>query len=133
VFPLRANPGAAIAAQRAATAEDYAEEATTDWLTGTRVQPRDWRLTETQKPDRSTASALWIDGNAGLGGLDARLRQARNSVLGDGLAPVLMAVSVDADGVMDGRRRQAARGVIRDFLDAQGDLEARAVALARLR
>jgi hypothetical protein len=128
-FPPRANPGALQRARRAATGEDLAEETVLDHLTGTRVRPASWQLAETQQPDRSTASAVWIDADPTLEGLRGRLRQARNGLFGAAFAPVLVAVGID--DVTDPRRRRQARQVIGDFLDAQGDLQAVAVALAR--
>ena len=128
VFPPRANPGTLIAARRRAGAEDQAEDVITGPLAGAPA----WRLAETEHPDRLTATALWIDGDAGLGGLAGRLRQAGNSILGDGLAPVLMAVRIDGDGpAMDPHQRQQARAAIRGFIAAQGDVQATAIGLAR--
>ena len=130
VFPPRANPAALIAARRGAGAEETADDAITGPLAGA----PGWHLVETEKPTRMTATALWIDGEAGLGGLAGRLRQARNSILGGAFAPVLMAVRIDPpadDGPMSRARREQARTVIRGFIDAQGDLSGRAVLLAR--
>ena len=130
VFAPRANPALLVAAGRRATGEDQAEEATTGRITGERVRPADWQLVET--PGRMTAVALWIDGDAGLAGLRGRLRQARNSLLGTDYAPVLMAVWVDGgDTPLDRRHREQAVETLRAFLDAQGDLEDRAAALAQ--
>ena len=131
VFSVRANPAAVIAARRAATAEDIADETVAEWLTGTTVQPRSWQLVETEKPDRSSASTVWIDGDPSPGGLRGRLRQARNSLFGADFAPVLVTVAVETGGPLDRLQRQRARLLIGNFLDAQGDLNATAVALAR--
>jgi exosortase A len=130
VFPPRANPASLIAARRGAAAEDQAAEAVTTPLAGA----PGWRLVETEKPDRMTATALWIDGEAGLGGLAGRLRQARNSLLGGAFAPVLMAVRIDAppeDGPMRSGQRQEARAAVSAFIAAQDDLPGRAARLAR--
>ncbi len=131
VFPPRTNPAALIAARRGAGAEDFAEDVVTGQIAGAAA----WRLVETEKPDRMTATALWIDGDPGLGGLAGRLRQARNSIMGGDFAPVLITVRVDGnapDGVSMSRgQRQQAREVIRAFIDAQDDLPGRAILLAR--
>jgi hypothetical protein len=75
---------------------------------------------------------LWIDGDPGLSGLAARLRQARNGVFGAAYAPVLMAVGIDAgQAAMTPRDRAEARAEIVAFLDGQEDLNTRAVTLAR--
>jgi len=132
VFSPRANPGVLIAARRQAGAEDLAENVITGQLAVAHGPPPVWQLVETEKPDRVAATALWIDGDPGLGGLAGRLRQARNSILGGSLAPVLMAVSIDGgDASMDGRRREQARAAIHTFLDAQGELNELVVRLAR--
>ena len=132
VFPPRTNPARLIAAQRAATAEDQAEDTATGRVAVSAGRPHTWRLAETQQPDRSTATALWIDGDPDLAGLPARLRQARNSVLGTAFAPVLMAVSIDAgEARMNPQQSALARAMIAAFLAAQGDLHAAAVRLAR--
>ena len=132
VFSPRANPAVLIVAQRSAGAEDETEDTIVGGLTGLHSPPLAWRLVEGSKPDRLTASALWIDGDPDLGGLAARLRQARNSLFGGGLAPVLVAVRIDGDArPMDRLRRQQAHEAIRAFIDAQGDLHGRVVALAR--
>jgi exosortase/archaeosortase family protein len=125
VFSPRANPAILIAAQRSAGAET--EDAIVGGLSGLHSPPHAWRLVEASKPDRVCASALWIDGDPDLGGLAARLRQARNSLFGGGLAPVLVAVRIDGDA----RPMDRAREAIRAFIAAQGDLDRRVVALAR--
>ena len=132
VFPPRANPALLVRALRTETAEDHADETRTDRVTVPGGQPRNWRLAETQRPDRSTATALWIDGNPDLNGLAGRLRQARNSILGTDLAPVLIAVSADAgDTSMDRQKREQAGAAIRTFLEAQGNLQATVLQIAR--
>ena len=130
VFSPRANPTTLVAAQRHAGAEDLAEDAVTGQLAT--AQGLVWRLVEAEKPDCMTATALWIDGDPGLVGLAGRLRQARNSLLGSGFAPVLMAVRIDGDGVAAGRHQHhpAREDTIRGFIDAQGDLSGLAVRLA---
>ena len=132
VFSPRANPALPIVTRRSAGTEDLAEDVTTSPLAVAHGPPSAWRLVETEKPDRVTASALWIDGDPGLGGLAGRLRQARNSIFGGDFAPVLVAVSIDGDGPpMVPRQRQQARAAIRAFIDAQGDLQAAVIGLAR--
>lgn len=129
VFPARANPARPIAARRSAVAQDLAEDAAISSFAAAGVP---WQLVETQMPDHVAASALWIDGNPALGGLAGRLRQARNSLFGGDFAPVLVAVSIDDNGTQMGpRQRQQAGAAISAFLDAQGNLNGRVVALAR--
>jgi exosortase A len=132
VFPVRANPARPLAAQRSAELQDLAEDVAISPLAVAPMPSPAWRLVETQQPDHVAASALWIDGNPGLGGLAGRLRQARNSLFGGAFAPVLAAVSVDSDGApMSPLQRRQARATLLAFLGAQNGLNERIVALAR--
>ena len=132
VFSPRTGPAELIAARRGAEVAETAEDVITGQIAGTRGPPPVWRLVEVEKSDRVTATALWIDGDSELGGLAGRLRQASNSLLGGRFAPVLMVLRLDDNSApMDNSRRQQAHETIRDFLDAQGDLDTRAAALAR--
>jgi len=129
VFPVRANPALPIAVRRSTGAEDLSEDVAVSPFTAVQVP---WQLVETQQPDHVAASALWIDGDPALGGIAGRLRQARNSLFGGDFAPVMVMVSLDGDGSPIGlRQRQQAGTVIRAFVDAQGGLNERIVALAR--
>jgi exosortase len=132
VFATRANPALPLARRRSAGNEDLAEDVVTGSLAVAQGPPSAWRLAETTTPDRVTASALWIDGDPNLGGLAGRLRQARNSILGGAFAPVLVAISIDGAGArMAPRQRQQARAAIGAFIDAQGNLPAAVIGLAR--
>lgn len=127
VFPPRANPAQPIAARRAATELEGAEDVATSPL-----GVAGWQLVETQQPDHVAASALWIDGDPTLGGLAGRLRQARNSLFGGTAAPVLAVVSLDgATTQMTPLERQRANAAIRAFVAAQAGLAGRIVELAR--
>jgi len=115
--------------RRSAGSENLTEDVATSTFTAARVP---WQLVETQQPDHMAASALWFGGDPALGGLAGRLRQARNSLFGGDFAPVMVMVSLDGDGSPIGmRQRQQVGAAIRAFLDAQGDLNERVVALAR--
>ena len=130
VFPPWTSPSSLIAARRHAGVEDQAVDVAIGQISCEQAKPSVWRLAETKKPDRMTATALWIDGDPGLAEFRIRLSQARNSVMGSDHAPVLMAVSVDTSGtLMDRRQREEAREYVRTFLDVQGDLQQRAFAV----
>ena len=130
-FPPRANPGALIARRGAARRRGSGRGRAT--TSPARRRAGAWRLAETEKPDRSTASAAVDRRRAGAGGL------ARAAAPGP-QRPVRRRLRAGADGgaastAHDGpmpRRAPAGAGrSSRDFLDAQGDLQAVAVALAR--
>lgn len=88
-------------------------------------EPASWQLVESNDSLRATASTIWINGAPARGGLAARLAQARDSVVGARLAPVL--VVLDADLPRDrtaGLLRHAPRTLLQNFLAAQYDLAA---------
>lgn len=88
-----------------------------------------WRLVQTEEPVRTGASALWMNGRQGGGGLRMRLMQGWASVVGSRTAPVVMAVVPDPDPTAqrDGPRR--AQQSITAYLNSQPGL---ATAVARM-
>lgn len=132
VFPPRATSQALQAAQRRLTGEIGAEEAETSSLAAGQPEPRPWRLTETTKPTQATALAVWVDGLPAEGGLAGRLRQARNSLGGAELAPVMVAVSAASGRAQAGAgERDRVRALLRGFIDAQTALPAEVERAAR--
>ncbi len=106
VFTPRTNPNLILAAQRALTGQDTAED--TEMSSVSDAAGAVWRLVTTTKPSRVAAVQLWIDGQPAPGGLRSRLQQARNSVAGAAYAPVLVMVGAAAG--------QPSGQVIRQFL-----------------
>ncbi len=88
-----------------------------------------WRLIQTEEPVRTGASALWMNGRQGGGGLRMRLMQGWASIVGSRTAPVVMAVVPDPDPTAqrDGPRR--AQQSIAAYLNSQPGL---ATAVARM-
>ena len=126
-FAARANPTALFAARRAMAGES----GTADIEVGTlavHIAPALWRLVETETPATLTATALWIDGVPGEGGLADRLALARGSLFGAGHAPVLVAVGLDVDKLPRLRARQA----LTAFLDMQPSLSGQVFHLSTL-
>ena len=132
VFPPRATSQGLQAAQRRLTGEIGAEETETSSLTAGRPEPRPWRLTETIKPEQATALAVWVDGSPAAGGLMGRVRQARNSIEGAELAPVMVTFSATSARAPAGPgERERTRALLRDFIDAQTALPAEVERAAR--
>ena len=125
VFPPRSTSHALQAAQRRLTGEIGAEEAETSSLTAGHPTPLTWRLIETTKPDQATVLAAWVDGRPAAGGLAGRVQQARNSIGGAELAPVVVAVSatMTPPALAGAGDRERARAALRDFIDAQAGLQ----------
>lgn len=101
------------------------DEVQNSTLTVPNAEPPAWQLVESSDMLRATASAVWIGGAPARGGVRARLEQARDSVLGASLAPVL--VVMDAELPIEkaaGQPRQAPRALLQAFLAAQYDLGA---------
>jgi exosortase A len=122
VLPPRASPAALRAALTHATGEQDAADAVTSTLVIDGAHPRAWRLVELHEPNRITATAVWIDGDPDLGGLAGRLRQAWNSVAGNGAPPVLVAATLRPDTLLRAQDREDADRVLHDFLLAQAPL-----------
>jgi exosortase len=114
-FAPRVNPGIVVASLRAATEESLAEDAE---VSGLQVGAAPaWRLTATTKPNRMTATMLWIDGKPDLFGLRARIRQAQSAISGTVFAPLMVAITADAGANWGmGADQPAARRAIAGFL-----------------
>ncbi len=85
-FPSRTDPALILAAQRGLTGQDVAEDVATAPL----AAAPGWQSVTTTRPQRHSATALWIDGSPARG-LRSRAMQARRSVIGGG-HPALLAV-----------------------------------------
>jgi hypothetical protein len=108
-FSDHASAAVLWAAQRLATREETVDDPEISSLAH-------WRLVATGGAlGQLTATMLWIDGQPGLEGLRARLRQARASVFGSDFPPLLVVVSVIGTSGAD-------REALRRFLDSQTGL-----------
>jgi exosortase A len=131
LFSPRANPSRIIAAQRAATGEAVAGDASISGLNIEGGSPSSWRLAATEEPSRVTASALWVNGRPAQGGLAGRVALARNSVSGSSHAPVLVAIGTPPGPAhISPGDVQHLRAVITTFIRTQPDLNARIAQLA---
>ncbi len=125
VFSPRVNPARIVAAQRRLTGELESDEPIFSDMEVANLQPRKWRIVTTDRPVRSTAFAVWIDGQPAVGGLSGRLLMARNSLFGAAQAPVMIAVSAASPRPrLTAEDDRMMRARIEDFLARQVDLGA---------
>ncbi|ODU61188.1 MAG: hypothetical protein ABS99_02460 [Acetobacteraceae bacterium SCN 69-10] len=123
--PPRSIQGPIQAARHALGVESGGGEVESGTLHIPNGDPAAWRIVESEDTLHATASTIWVGGDVARGGIGARLRQLRDSILGSSLAPVLV--------VLDARlpreraehfQRQPARALLQNFLAAQFDLSA---------
>ncbi len=126
-FSPRTTASALYLMQRAVSGEDIAEESD-GFSVKSSAGAAQWRGLLTMGPDRISASALWIDGAPSVSGMQTRLAQARNSVLGGEHAPVLVMVMVPLEVKAERKRAQAA---LESFLNAQTGLAEKIVQISR--
>jgi exosortase A len=107
VFSPHVTPGRILSEQRRLTGEGIAEDTELHWLSGSDGGPPIWRLSLTSGPSFVAATGLWIDGGPTPGGFAMRIRQAWNSVVGSPFAPLVVAVSPEADWSRISQPRQA--------------------------
>ena len=137
VFPSRVSPAALTASRARLSGEDASDERIFSALTIPGIEPQRWRTVTTEEPPRMTAMTYWLDGKPSNGGLADRLRQARNSLFGAPLAPVMMAVSAEPihpqgqpGKGLTGPEHQLAERVVSVFLNAQTTLAEQVAAMA---
>jgi exosortase A len=127
VFPARISPSR-IAAERRRMIGKFDGEDTESVVTT--AGGTEWLLTGTENPPRITATALWIDGKPADGGLAVRVQQARNSLFGSPLSPVLISVTAGARNEADGMAVRDQRALLQSFLDTQTNLPAQIESIA---
>ncbi len=137
VFPSRVSPAVLAVSRVRMSGEDASDERLFSSLVIAGIEPHQWRVVSTDDPPRLTAMAYWLDGRPSRGGLDDRLRQARNSLFGGRYGPVFMAVSAaplhpngKAGGAAIIPQHRLAERLIAVFLDAQATLAAQIVAMS---
>ena len=130
LFNARTTSGPVLAEQRRLSGAN-AEDVATTWLPIPEPGAHVWRLVTTDKPARVAAVSMWIDGRPGAGGISMRVRQARNSVLGGGPAPIVVSITPDADwsNITVAQNQQLAQGLA-DLLQRETWLSSLPEALA---
>ncbi|MDT7953433.1 MAG: archaeosortase/exosortase family protein, partial [Acetobacteraceae bacterium] len=123
-FPARSTSSAMIVERRSITQEIGAENAT--------ILPVDlpdgaghWTVVQTSEPDRLTAYASWVNGVQFASGLQQRLAQAQDSLLGADYAPVLITITTAEPERSSAPHRQATMAALLSVLHAQTGLTAR--------
>lgn len=124
-FSTRANPGTIAQALRELSHEGASDEMEYGAIAMAGETHGSWRLTIGSDPAAMSATALWLDGVPRQGGLAERIRQARASIEGARLAPVLMAVAVEfPPGRLGNAEREQVQQMLTTFLAAQTGLSA---------
>ena len=128
-FPPQVNPGVIIGSLRAATLEATAEDVEASTLQPDAAPAPGLRLVAATRPNRATATMLWVNGAPDAFGLRSRVRQAQAALTGGSFAPVLLAVIADG-GAGAGSDQAAARQAIAGFLRQQQGFLAQVSAVA---
>ena len=133
LFSTRANPAALIQARRELTNEGASDEMEYGTLAVPGGIPANWRLTIGSAAAVMSATATWIDGAPSRGGLLERIHQARSSIDGASVAPVLVTVALELPkGSMNASNRDRAQRLLSTFIASQPALGAQVVVLARI-
>ena len=130
-FPARSTSSAMVAERRRVTQEIGAEDVTVAPL-ATPPGDGNWSLVQTTDPNRTTATASWVDGKPAIGGLSGRLAQARDSLLGTEYFPILITVSAAEPSTRSVQQRRATLAAIKTLIGAQRGLSAKVAAYSRL-
>ena len=118
--PPRRSTAAAISEARATLVHGLgSDEATTKSLAG--IPPVAGAWTAVIDPPRITAYSIWVRGAPARGGLSQRIDQARDSILGTEVPPVLLAASLLPPGVFGEEPTTAALAELTRILAAQPD------------
>ena len=116
----RRSTGAAVAEARLALVGALdAEDATLKPLAGVPQTAGAW--TAIIEPPHLTAYSVWIHGAPARGGLSQRIDQARDSILGTAVPPVVLAATLQAPGVMGDGPTTAALDELARIVAAQPD------------
>ena len=109
------------------------EESSTTTLPTDRALAGTWQVTVSSNPGHVTGVSAWVHGRAAPGGLSQRIVQARDSVLGNDVPPLLIAIGTRSAGRLPERDAEAAMAELGRIVAAQGDLAAKVAGLAGVR
>ena len=121
VLPERSTGAAMADARQALVGPLDAENATVRPVSGLPPGAGSWQVVVAQEPPRVTGFSVWVHGTPARGGLAQRLAQARDSVLGTPVPPVLMVAALDASQPMGERDTSAAIAELARVIAAQPD------------
>ena len=106
------------------------DEATTGPLRNVPEEAGNWQVIASRDPAQVTAVSVWIHGVPARGGLMQRITQARDSVFGNTIPPILIAVSTTSN--LSGREAEftEATAELRQIVRAQTTLAAEVARLS---
>jgi hypothetical protein len=131
-FPARSTARALVVERRRITEELGAEDVSVAPLDGIGPGRGDWTIVRTTDPNRTTAFASWIDGQPSRSGFAARVAQARDSLFGAELAPVLFTITALEPPQALPKQRRTTLDRIRALIEAQSGLDGQISRLSRL-
>ena len=123
-LPNRSTGAAVAEARQALVGPIDAETATVKPVPNLPASAGPWQVVVSQDPPRVTAFSVWIHGVPAAGGLSQRVQQARDSVLGTAVPPVLLAAALVTSQPSGERDTTAAVAELSRIVAAQPDLPA---------
>lgn len=122
--PARST-GAALADARARLVGELdAETSTVRPLSGLPETAGIWTVAVTQQPPRVVGWSVWLHGTPAPGGLRQRLMQARDSIFGNDVPPLVLAIATDPRQAIGERETTAILAELTRIVTAQPDLAA---------
>ena len=133
-FPARSTSSAMVVERRRVTQEIGAEDVTIAPLaTADASEIGYWTLVQTTDPNRTTAFASWVDGKPAASGLNGRIAQARNSIMGTDYVPVLVTVTTSEGAMSSTWQRRMTLASLKALLGAQRNLNEQVAVLSSLK
>jgi exosortase A len=117
-LPARSTSAAMAEAKRVLIGAIDVDETTFAALPGL----PEWQVMVSREPPRIIAMASWVDGAPATGGLNQRLLQARNSILGAAMEPMVMTIATNPDKRLTDAALQQMAVQLRSIIEAQSGL-----------
>ncbi|MGI4951623.1 MAG: hypothetical protein ACRYGM_07435, partial [Janthinobacterium lividum] len=123
LLPARSTGRALVEVRSRLTGSLGAEDATVVPLRNVPAAAGRWQVLVAREPESITATAAWIHGAPAPGGLQQRLMQARDSVAGNTIPPMFIAISTKPSQAMSEAALEATLLQLNSILAAQGSLD----------
>jgi len=123
LLPARSTGRVLVEVRSRLTGSLGAEDATVVPLRNAPAAAGRWQVLVAREPESITATAAWIHGAPAPGGLQQRLMQARDSVAGNTIPPMFIAISTKPSQAMSEAALEATLLQLNSILAAQGSLD----------